>query len=401
MASKNSDLDPRLLARLSATATSRRRFIGGGTAAAAGLALGGTLLAACGSNGGSSSSSSATAAPDDGSPASGTLRISNWPLYMADGFVAEFQKASGLTVDYKEDFNDNEEWFAKNKEPLSRKQDIGADLVVPTQFMALRLKGLGWLNEISDTRVPNKKNLRPDLLNDASDPGRKYTAPYMTGMVGLAYNKAATGRPITKIDDLWDPAFKGKVSLFSDMQDGLGMIMQSQGSSVAEPNIEGVQKAVDLVKEQKDKGQIRRFTGNDYADDLAAGNIVIAQAYSGDVVQLQADNPDLDFVIPESGGDWFIDTQVIPYTTQNQKAAEAWIDYVYDRANYAKLVAFTQYVPVLSEMTDELNKIDPKLASNPLINPPQDYLDRLHTWAALTDEQTQEFNTAYAAVTGS
>jgi len=64
---------------------------------------------------------------------------------------------------YKEDFNDNEEWFAKNKEPLSRKQDIGADLVVPTQFMALRLKGLGWLNEISDSRVPNKKNLRPDL----------------------------------------------------------------------------------------------------------------------------------------------------------------------------------------------------------------------------------------------
>ena len=90
---------------------------------------------------------------------------------MADGFVAAFQTASGLTVDYKEDFNDNEEWFAKNKEPLSRKQDIGADLVVPTQFMALRLKGLGWLNEISDTRVPNKKNLRPDLLNDPSDPG--------------------------------------------------------------------------------------------------------------------------------------------------------------------------------------------------------------------------------------
>ena len=76
-----------------------------------------------------------------------------------------------------------------------------------------------------------------------------------------------------------------------------------------------MQKAVDLVKEQKDKGQIRRFTGNDYADDLAAGNVAVAQAYSGDVVQLQADNPDLEFVVPESGGDWFIDTMVIPYTT--------------------------------------------------------------------------------------
>lgn len=399
MASSN-DFDPAVAARLAASRTNRRRFLGGGAAAAAALVLGPSFLAACGSSSTTSSSSSSSAAPDDGKPATGTLRISNWPLYMADGFVAAFQKASGLTVDYKEDFNDNEQWFAKNKEPLSRKQDIGADLVVPTQFMALRLKQLGWLNEISDTRVPNKKNLRPDLLNDKSDPGRKYTAPYMTGMVGLAYNKAATGRPITKIDDLWDPKFKGKVSLLSDMQDGLGMIITSQGGSVADPTMDSVQKAVDLVKEQKDKGQIRRFTGNDYADDLAAGNLVVAQAYSGDVVQLQADNPDLEFVIPESGGDWFIDTQTIPYTTQNQHAAEAWIDYVYDRANYAKLVAFTQYVPVLSDMVDELNKINPKLASNPLINPPQDYLDRLKTWAALSDEQTQQFNTAYAAVTG-
>ena len=394
-------INPGLISQIAANRSSRRRFLGGGAAAAAAFALGPSFLAACGSSSTpSSSSSSAAPAPDDGAPAKGSLRISNWPLYMAEGFVAAFQTASGLTVDYKEDFNDNEEWFAKNKDPLSRKQDIGADLVVPTQFMALRLKGLGWLNEISDTRVPNKKNLRPDLLNDKSDPGRKFTAPYMTGMVGLAYNKAATGRAITKIDDLWDPKFKGKVSLLSDMQDGLGMIMTSQGGNIAEPSMDSVQKAVDLVKEQKDKGQIRRYTGNDYADDLAAGNIVVAQAYSGDVVQLQADNPDLQFVIPESGGDWFIDTQVIPYTTQNQHAAEAWIDYVYDRANYAKLVAFTQYVPVLSDMTDELNKIDPKLGSNPLINVSDADKAKLHTWAALTDEQTQQFNTAYAAVTG-
>ncbi|OBB14548.1 twin-arginine translocation pathway signal protein [Mycolicibacterium setense] len=393
------NLDPRLLARLTANRTSRRRFLGGGAAAAAALALGPSVLAAC-SSGENSSAPTTSAAPDDGSPATGTVRISNWPLYMADGFVAAFQTASGLIVDYKEDFNDNEQWFAKAKEPLSRKQDIGADLVVPTEFMAARLNGLKWLNEISETRVPNKKNLRQDLLNSKVDPGRKVTAPYMTGMVGLAYNRAATGRDITKIEDLWDPAFKGRVSLFSDVQDGLGMIMQWQGNSVEDPTTEAVTKAVDVIREQKDKGQIRRFTGNDYADDLAAGNIAVAQAYSGDVVQLQADNPDLKFIVPESGGDWFIDTMVIPYTTQNQKAAEAWIDYVYDRANYAKLIAFTQFVPVLSDMTDELAKIDPKVAGNPLINPPADILAKLKSWAALTDEQTQEFNSLYAAVTG-
>ncbi|MDH6193960.1 spermidine/putrescine transport system substrate-binding protein [Mycobacterium frederiksbergense] len=391
--------DPRLLAQLAANRSSRRRFLGRGAAAAAALALGPAVLAACGSGEKSSAPSSSTA-PDDGSPASGMLRVSNWPLYMADGFVAGFQKASGLTVDYKEDFNDNEQWFAKVKEPLSRKQDIGSDLVIPTEFMAARIHGLGWLNEIRESRVPNKKNLRPDLLNSQIDPGRKVTAPYMTGMVGLAYNKAATGRDITKIEDLWDPAFKGRVSLLSDVQDGLGMIMQSQGNSPENPTTETITKAVDLIREQKDKGQIRKFTGNDYADDLAAGNIAVAQAYSGDVVQLQADNPDLHFVVPESGGDWFIDTMVIPYTTQNQKAAEAWIDYIYDRPNYAKLVAFTQFVPVLTDMTDELAKINPAMAKNPLINPPASILDNLKSWAALTDEQTQEFSALYAAVTG-
>jgi spermidine/putrescine transport system substrate-binding protein len=391
------DIDPRVLARLA----SRRRFIGGGAAAAAALILGPSALSACSSGDKSSSgASNAPAAPDDGSPASGKLRVSNWPLYMADGFVAAFQTATGLVVDYKEDFNDNEEWFAKNKEPLSRRQDIGADLVVPTQFMAARLEGLGWLNPISESRWSNKKNMRPDLLKSKADDGRKYSAPYMSGMVGLAYNRAATGRDITKVDDLWDPAFKGKVSLFSDTQDGLGMIMLSQGQSPENPGIEAVQKAVDLVGEQKDNGQIRRFTGNDYADDLAAGNIIVAQAYSGDIVQLQQDNPDLQFVVPEAGSTTFLDTMVIPYTTQNQKAAEEWINYIYDRANYAKLIAFTQYVPVLSDMTEELDKIDPKLGGNPLINPPKETLEKLTSWPPLTDQQTQEFNKAYAAVTG-
>ena len=383
--------------RMASSRTSRRRFLGGGAAAAAALTLGPSFLAACGSD--SKESQSAGPSVTEG-PATGTLRISNWPLYMADGFVAAFQKASGLTVDYKEDFNDNEQWFAKVKEPLSRKQDIGADLVVPTTFMASRIQQLGWLNEITDAGWSNKGNLRPDLLEASVDPGRKFSAPYMSGLVGLAYNRAATGRDIKTIDDMWDPAFKGKVSLFTDSQDALGMIMMSQGNSPAEPNSDAIKKAVDLVKGQKDKGQIRRFTGNDYADDLAAGNIAVAQAYSGDVVQLQADNPDLQFIVPESGGTTFVDTMVIPYTTQNQNAAEAWINYVYDRANYAKLIAFVQYVPVLSDMTDELNKIDPKLASNPLVNPPKATLDMVKGWAPLTDEQTQEYNTLYAAVTG-
>jgi spermidine/putrescine transport system substrate-binding protein len=380
--------------------TSRRRFLFGGAAAAAALAGGPTLLAACGSSSGPDAASSTTAA-DDGAAATGSLRVSNWPLYIADGFVAAFQKATGLTVDYKEDYNDDEEWFAKNKEPLSRKQDIGCDLVIPSETIAARLIRLGWVSEIQESRWPNKKNLQPALLNSTIDPGRKFTAPYMSGLVGLAYNRAVTGRDIDKIDDLWDPAYKGKVSMLSDTQDGLGMVMLSQGSSPQEPTTESVQKAVDLVREQKDKGQIRKFTGNDYTNDLAAGNIAVAQAYSGDIVQLQADNPDLEFIIPESGGTMTLQSMVMPYTTQNQKAAEAWIDYVYEPVNYVKLVAYTQYIPVLKDITDELKKVDPAAASNPLINPPQSVLDKVKQWPPLTDEQVKQFTDAYTAVTGS
>jgi spermidine/putrescine transport system substrate-binding protein len=386
-------------AKFVALRASRRRFLGRGAVTVAGLALVPPWLAtACGGDDDDDDTAAAGGGTTDSS--SDTLRISNWPLYISEGFVDQFQDASGLTVDYKEDFNDNEEWFAKVRDPLDQGQDIGADLVVPTDYMAARLISLDWLNPLNDDNIPNKSNLRPDLLDAAIDPGRRYTLPYMSGMVGLGYNRRLAGREITSLDDLWDPAFKGRVSLFSDKQDALGMVMLAQGDDPSDPSTEAVQKASDKVAEEKAKGQIRRFTGNDYIDDLAAGNLVIAQAYSGDVVQLQADDPDLDFIVPEAGGTTFVDVMIIPVTTRNQLGAEEWMNYIYDRANYAQLVNYVQYVPVLSDMTDELTKLDPAVAENPLINPPQDVVDRLYSWPALSDDQDAEYTTIYAEVTG-
>ena len=309
------------------------------------------------------------------------------------------QDASGLTVDYKEDFNDNEQWFAKVKDPLEQGQDIGADLVVPTDYMAGRLISLDWLNPLNDENLPNKSNLRPDLLEASIDPERVYTLPYMSGMVGSGYNRRLAGREITSIDDLWIRPSRAGCRCF-DKQDASAWSCSPRETIRPIPNTEAVQKAADRVAEEKDKGQIRRFTGNDYIDDLAAGNLVIAQAYSGDVVQLQADDPDLDFIVPEAGGTTFVDVMAIPITTRNQLGAEEWMNYVYDRVNYAQLVTFVQYVPVLSDMTDELTKLDPEVANNPLINPPATCWPRLYAWPALSDEQDAEYTTIYADITG-
>jgi spermidine/putrescine transport system substrate-binding protein len=256
------------------------------------------------------------------------------------------------------------------------------------------------LAELNHDNIPNIANIRADLEDHPNDPGNVYSLPYMAGMLGLAYNKAETGRDITTIDDLFDPAFKGRVTMFSDMRDALGMIMMSQGNSPAEADEASVQQAADVVAEENGKGQIRRFTGNDYQDDLTSGNVIIAQVYSGDVAQLKEENPDLEFVVPDGGSTQFLDTMAVPYTTQNQTGAEEWMNFVYDKANYAKLIEAIQYVPVLADISAELEALDPTLVDNPLVNPPQETLDRLVSWRPLTDEEDQQFATIYADITG-
>lgn len=382
--------------RLAQAQWSRRRFLGGGAALGGGLLLGPSLLAGCG---GDSETSSSDGGGDQNSGGK-LLRISNWPLYMAEGFNAKFEKETGYTVDYKENFQDNETWFAANRDALAAGQDIGADLVIPTNSMTARLISLGWLTKLDHAKIPNMKNVRPDLIEGVWDPGAVYSMPYFTGFAGLAYNKAETGREITSVDDLWDPKFKGRVSMLSDMQDGLGMIMLAQGVDLADVTVEDVQQASDLVAEKNQDGQIRRFTGNDYQDDLTNGNVVIAQVYSGDVAQLQADNPDIEFVVPEGGGTMFIDTMVAPITTKNLDGAEAWMNFVYDKDNYATLTDYVQYIPVLSDMDDALAKVNPELVDNPLVNPSQEVLDRVQAWPPLKEEDEAAMVKTYAKVTG-
>ncbi len=382
--------------RLAQAQWSRRRFLGGGAALGGGLLLGPSLLAGCG---GDSETSSSDGGGDQNSGGK-LLRISNWPLYMAEGFNAKFEKETGYTVDYKENFQDNETWFAANRDALAAGQDIGADLVIPTNSMTTRLISLGWLTKLDHAKIPNMKNVRPDLIEGVWDPGAVYSMPYFTGFAGLAYNKAETGREITSVDDLWDPKFKGRVSMLSDMQDGLGMIMLAQGVDLADVTVEDVQQASDLVAEKNQDGQIRRFTGNDYQDDLTNGNVVIAQVYSGAVAQLQADNPDIEFVVPEGGGTMFIDTMVAPITTENLDGAEAWMNFVYDKDNYAMLTDYVQYIPVLSDMDDALAKVNPELVDNPLVNPSQEVLDRVQAWPPLKEEDEAAMVKTYAKVTG-
>ncbi len=386
--------------RLQLARMSRRRFLGRSGLALGGLAVGPTLLAACGGgdDGGGDVEAGSGEVPDFEPTTSDDLRISNWPFYIDEETVGLFETESGLSVAYTEDVNDNEEYFARIREPLDRGDDIGADMFIVTDFMVNRLIGLGWLAPLDDANIPNKGNLVESLQGIEYDPERTFSLPWFSGFTSLAYNPELTGREITSINDIFDPEFAGQVTMFSDLRDGLGLVLLSEGKSPADATREDIEAAVAKVQEAKDAGQIRRFTGNDYGEDLVAGNVAIAEAYSGDVAQLQLDNPDLQFVVPEEGMVAWSDNMVLPITTQNSTGAEEWMNYVYDPANAARITAYVQYISPVEGSGEELLAIDPALAENELINPPPEVRDAAVAWRGLTDEEDQEFSAMYAAV---
>ena len=400
MSRRKSDTRDDELHALLRQAITRRGFLRHSALGAGGLVLGGSLLAACG--GGKEGAPAAGA--DSAAMAAGgggkTLRISNWPLYIDKQTVPDFEKATGIKTEYTEDINDNGEFFAKIDEPLKRNQSIDRDIIVLTDWMAGRLITLGYVAPLDDAKFPNKANLVDNVKDVSFDPGRKYSVPWLSGMTGIGYNPKKTGRELTSINDIFDPKFKGQVTMLTEMRDTLGLVMLGQGKDPTKATKADVVAAAAKIKKARVSGHIRKFTGNDYAEDLAAGNIAVAIAWSGDIQGLAADNPDLKWLAPKEGAMLYSDNMLIPKTSDRQDLAMTWINYVYDPKHSAQIVAGAPYLSGAKGTGAELAKIAPQLASSPLVNPPDDLRARLHVFRALTDAEDTEFNRIFQDAIG-
>jgi len=364
----------------------RRQFVGRSAAAAGGLALGSGLLAACQKK-----------AP---AQSAGPLRISQWPLYIDKQTIPDFQKATGITVQYTEDINDNNEFFAKIEEPLKRGQSIDRDIVVLTDWMAGKMIRLGYVAPLDDSKFPNRVNVAESVRNVDFDPGRKFTVPWVSGMTGVGYNPKRTGREITSINDIFDPKFKGKVTMLTEMRDTFGLVMLGLGKDPSTCTVDDVKAAAAKIKQARLSGQIRSFTGNDYADDLASGNILIAFAWSGDIQGLHADNPDLKWIAPKEGAMMYSDNMMIPKTSDRQDLAMAWINWCYDPAHSAQIVSGAPYISDVNGAMAELAKRDSTLAKSELVNPPAELKARLHMFRTLSDDEDAEFNRIFQDAIG-
>ncbi|HEX5173691.1 MAG TPA: spermidine/putrescine ABC transporter substrate-binding protein [Gaiellaceae bacterium] len=352
------------------------------------------LLAACG--GGSSGPSTAGGSTVPHKLAK-TLHFSNWTLYIdkkgnTHPSLDQFQKKYGVTVDYTEDINDNESFFSKIEPNLQRGQSTGRDLIVMTdnsRYPALLVQK-GWVEKLDKSAIPNIKNLIPQQRHPSWDPNRDYSLPWQSGFTGIGWNEKLTD-PITSMGDLLgNKKLKGKVGLLTEFSDTLALVMGYNGDDPSKITDKTFNKAIDTIQKAVHSGQIRQFYGNDYAGALANGDLTATMAWSGDIVQLQADNPHLKWQQPDTGGDIWTDNMLIP-KGGNVYTASVYMNFVYDPKIAAEIEDYVNYVCPVLGAKEALLKKDPAIAKNTLIFPTKKELDMAHTIdpAALNNEKYQ------------
>jgi spermidine/putrescine transport system substrate-binding protein len=392
--------------RAATMSDARRRALGRRPLVRIGLALmalaATIVLAACGS--GIEEPPAAAAGAGSGNEvkvekkASGEITISNWPYYIDKETVPDFEKESGVSVKYIEDVNSNEEFFAKMQPLLSEGKSGGRSLMVVTDWMAKRMHELGYLQEFEPAAIPNfEKNLADNLRGASYDPGRDFAAPWQSGMTGVIVNKEKAP-DIHSVCDLFEPQYKGKVDMLNELRDTVPLVMKCEGVDVERATEADWLKAIEKIGDAAESGQIRRFTGNDYTTDLANGNAVAAIGWSGDAVQLQADNPDIEWRMPEEGCILWSDNMVIPVGAPNPTAAEAWINYVYDPVHEAQIEAFVNYVSPVEGTKEVLLKEEPEVANNKLIFPSASFTKNCSIQPSPSPEEEQNINQAFNAV---
>lgn len=393
------DLDRVVERMLDGDEHSRRHFVR--LLAGAGLTLSSAgFLAACGGVEGESGTKKAATDVKHPKTAIGNWTFSNWPLYIDKSVLKEFNKKFGGKVRYLEDINDNNEFLGKVRQQLTQDQPIDRDIVVLTDYMASRWVRNNWVTAIDYANVPNRTNLVDNLASVPWDSERAFSLPWQSGAIGIGYDPTKTGRKLTSVADFFDPKFKGRVSMLSEPYDSALTVMLGEGQDPTNASLDQIMAAIDKIEEAQKAGQIRRFTGNDYTTDLAKGNLWVAMAYSGDLVQLKADNPNLEFVYPEEGAMLFTDNMMMPAKVQNPYAAETMMNYVYDPPVAAKIAAYVNYLSPVKGVKEILVKSDPKIANNPLIFPSQDVVDRLKSYPALSPEDERAMQDRMAQVVG-
>ncbi|MEJ1198774.1 MULTISPECIES: spermidine/putrescine ABC transporter substrate-binding protein [unclassified Streptomyces] len=390
--------------RAALTRRSLLRASAGGALAVGGLGT----LSACGIPAAGKTEGGVSA--EDRSKEEKEVSFSNWTEYMdvddsgnRHPTLDAFTKRTGVKVRYTEDINDNSEFFGKIQPQLAAGQETGRDIVVLTDWLAARLIRLGWVQKLDPANLPHAfANLSPQFRDVDWDPGRAYSYPWQGISTVIAYNKKALdGIEVRTVSDLLDnPKLKGRVGFLTEMRDTVGMVLLDMGKDPGRFSDDDYDAAIARLQKGVDRGQIRRFTGNDYTADISKGDFAACLAWAGDVVQLKADNPDVDFLIPDSGYITSSDNMLVPNKARHKTNAERLMDYYYEPGPAAQLAAYINYVCPVEGVKAELAKIDEDAANNPLIIPDQAMQAQSRAFRSLSPKEETAYEEKFAKLTG-
>lgn len=335
----------------------------------------------------------------------GKFVVSNWVAYIdpdtkkGTSTMTDFEEKFKVTVDYTEDVNDNIEFYAKIRNQIGSCQDTGRDMFMLTDWMAGRMIQLGWIQPMDPTRVPNlHANIISSLKSPDWDPDRLYSAPWQAGFTGICYNKAEVGEVRTMDELLTRADLKGRVTLLSEMRDTMGLLMLSDGADPANFSDADWSAAMAKLETSVGSGQVRAFTGNDYLEDLNAGNVVACIAWSGDI--MNEGNPDFEFIVPEEGMMQWADNMLIPNLSSHVATGEDWVNYYFDPEIAARLAAWNYYVCPVEGAKEAMESIDPSAVDEPLIFPTEEYLANTHLFMALEEYKNRDYGREWSDVTG-
>lgn len=379
-----------------------------------------SILAACGIGPGAGSATPSAGIASLPAEPAGALNFANWPAYIDIDeetgdypTLLKFTEETGIEVTYTEAVNDNEEFFGIIQPDLVAGNAPTYDLVVLTDWMIERMIRLGYLEALDKTKIPNFDANADDLYKDPwYDPGNAYSMAWQSGIVGIGYNPELTGREITSFEDLLDPAFAGRVGMFSEMRDTMSLTLLSNGVVPEEATIDDVTAAKEKLLEAAQRGQFRNFYGNDYYDELANGNLALTMAWSGDVSQMKLYDLDtVEFVIPEAGGMLFVDNMCILKRAEHPLDAHMMMNFWYELEN---AVALTEYIGYFSPVQGVADRVledaqtardegDEEWAGQLEViaetsTPTEEALANVYNYKRLDEEEERQWNEAFNEV---
>lgn len=295
----------------------------------------------------------------------GSLDVYNWPYYMVDSLLVEFERECSCKVNYRE--------FPSNEVLLTAVENKsgGWDVAFPSDYMVSMMARKGLLVPIQKDLLANTGNLSSSFLDREFDPGNRYSLPYIWGATGIGYRKSRVESVPEDYDVLWDPRYEGKIGMLDDMRFTMAGVLAWKGLSVNTSDVDDLAAVEVLLKQQKPL--VKAYNSENYVDLLANEEVWLFYGYSGDIIQAIPDNPDIGFVIPESGGVVYIDNMVIPNTADELALAHEFMDFLM-REDVAATIINERRFAMPNVAAEALVRAE--IRNNPGVYPPADIMER-------------------------